>query len=79
MNFAGLPVVKNPPANAGDTALTPGLERFHRPSDNQACPCRACAAQQERALRWEARSPRGRTASAPTAGENNDDLVQQNI
>ena len=28
-DFPGGPVVKNPPAGAGDTGLIPGLERFH--------------------------------------------------
>ena len=28
-DFPGGPVVKNPPANAGDTGLIPGLRRFH--------------------------------------------------
>ena len=27
--FPGDPVVENPPAHAGNTGLTPGLERFH--------------------------------------------------
>ena len=27
-------VVKNPPANAGDTGLIPGPERCHRPRSN---------------------------------------------
>ena len=31
MNFPGGPVVKNPPANAGDTGSTPGLGRSHMP------------------------------------------------
>ena len=28
-DFPGGSVVKNPPANAGDTSLIPGLGRFH--------------------------------------------------
>ena len=32
--FPGGPVVKNPPANAGDTGSIPGLGRFHMPWDN---------------------------------------------
>ena len=28
-DFPGAPVVKNPPARAGDTGLFPALERFH--------------------------------------------------
>ena len=31
LGFPGGPVVKNPPANAGDSSLTSGLERFHMP------------------------------------------------
>ena len=29
-------VVKNPPANAGDTGLSPGLGRSHMPQSNKA-------------------------------------------
>ena len=29
MDFPGGLVIKNPPANAGDTGSTPGLGRFH--------------------------------------------------
>ena len=32
LDFAGGPVVKNLPANAGDTGLIPGLGRFHMQS-----------------------------------------------
>ena len=35
-DFPGGPVVKNPPANAGDTGSNPGLGRFHIPQGNQA-------------------------------------------
>ena len=28
-DFPGSPVVKNPPANAGDTGSIPGLRKFH--------------------------------------------------
>ena len=28
-DYLGGPVVENPPANAGDVGLIPGLERFH--------------------------------------------------
>ena len=34
-DFSGDPVVKNPPANAGDTGLIPGPGRFHMPWDNK--------------------------------------------
>ena len=36
-DFPGGPVVKNLPANAGDTGLVTGLGRSHVPWDNQAC------------------------------------------
>ena len=32
--FPGGAVVKNPPANAGDTSSSPGLGRFHMPWSN---------------------------------------------
>ena len=31
MEFLGCTVDKNPPANAGDTGLIPGLGKFHMP------------------------------------------------
>ena len=33
-HFAGRPMVKNPPANAGDTGLIPAQGRFHVPRSN---------------------------------------------
>ena len=33
-DFPGGAVVKNPPANAGDTGLSPGLGRSHVPQSN---------------------------------------------
>ena len=36
-DFPGGPVVKNPPANAGDKGLIPGPGRFHMLRDNKAC------------------------------------------
>ena len=33
-DFPGSPVVKNPPANAGDTSLIPGLGRSRMPRGN---------------------------------------------
>ena len=35
-DFAGGTVVKNPPANAGNTGSSPGLGRSHMPRSNQA-------------------------------------------
>ena len=32
VDFPGGPVVKDPPASAGDMGLNPGLGRFHMPS-----------------------------------------------
>ena len=34
--FSGGAVIKNPPANAGDTGLGPGLGRSHMPRSNEA-------------------------------------------
>ena len=36
-DFPGGPVVKNPPANAGDMGLIPGRGRLHMPGSNYAC------------------------------------------
>ena len=33
-DFPGGTVLKNPPANAGDTGSSPGLGRSHRPRSN---------------------------------------------
>ena len=33
-DFLGSPVVKNPPANAGDMGVIPGPGRFHMPHSN---------------------------------------------
>ena len=67
--FPGGTVVKNPPANAGDTGSSPGPERSHM----QLSPCttttearapRACALQQEKPPQWEARALQQRVAPA---------------
>ena len=34
VDFPGGPVVRNPPANAGDIGLSPGSGRFHTPWGN---------------------------------------------
>ena len=34
VDFPGGPVVRNPPANAGDKGLIPGSGRFHMPWGN---------------------------------------------
>ena len=36
-DFPGSAVVKNPPANAGDTGSSPGPGRSHMPGSNEAC------------------------------------------
>ena len=52
-------MVKNPPANSGDTGLIPDPERFHVPWSNSA------GAPQLLSLRSGAREPRDSTARAP--------------
>ena len=61
--FPGGAVVKNPPANAGDTGSSPGPGRSHMPRNNWACApqllslrSRARAPQQEKPPQWEARA-----------------------
>ena len=36
-DFPGGSVIKNPPANEGDTGLIPGLGRSHMPWSNKTC------------------------------------------
>ena len=36
-DFPGSPVIRNPPANTGDTGSIPGLGRFHMLRGNYAC------------------------------------------
>ena len=57
--FPGGAVVKNPPANAGDTGSSPGPGRSHMPQSNQA---RAPQLLSLRATTTEASAP---TARAP--------------
>ena len=33
-SFPGGPLLRNPPANAGDTGSIPGVARFHMPQSN---------------------------------------------
>ena len=72
-------MVKNPPANAGETGLIPAPGRSHMPQSNKArepqllspqattteahAP-RAYAPQQEKPLQWEARTPQWKVAPA---------------
>ena len=37
LGFPGGAVIKNPPANAGDTGSIPGQERSHMPQSNKTC------------------------------------------
>ena len=53
--FPGGTVVKNPPANAGDTGSSPGLGRSHMPRSNWA---REPQLLSPRATTTEARTPR---------------------
>ena len=47
MDLPGGPVVKNPPANAGDAGSIPGLGRCHMLQSNLARVPRTCALKQE--------------------------------
>ena len=72
--FKGSPggtVVKNPPANAGDTGSIPGPGRSHMPRSNEAHASqlqsllsRARALQQEKPQQRETRAPQRRVAPA---------------
>ena len=79
LGFPGGTVVKNLPANAGDTGSSPGPGRFHMPRSNkapvpqllslsatttEAHTPRARAPQQEKPPPWEARAPQRRVAPA---------------
>ena len=64
-------MVKNPPANAGDTGLSPGPGRSHiaeqlspQAKTTEAHTPRARAPQQEKPLQLEARTPQRRVAPA---------------
>ena len=67
--FPGSSVVKNLPANAGDTGSIPDLGRSHMPQSNKACapqPLSLCSRarplQQERPPQWEALEPQLRSS-----------------
>ena len=79
LDFPGGTVVKNPPANAGDTGSSPGPGISHMPRSNKArapqllslCATtteahvpRAQAPQQEKPPQWEAHAPQGKVAPA---------------
>ena len=57
LGFLGGAVVKNPPANAGDTGSSPGPGRYYMPRSNKA---RAPQLLSPRATTTEARAPRVR-------------------
>ena len=68
-DFPGGGVVKNPPANAGDTGSSPGSGRSHVPRSNQALAPQLLSlcsrAREPQLLSWratttEARAPRAR-------------------
>ena len=69
-DFPGGSVVKNLPANAGDTGSSPGPGRSHMPVEQlslcatttEARVPRARAPQQEKPPQWEARAPQPRVA-----------------
>ena len=73
-DFPGGTVVKNPPANAGDTSSSPGPRRSHMPRTPQLLSPRATtteahvprvhALQQEKPPQWEARALQQRVAPA---------------
>ena len=73
--FPGGAVVKNPPANAGDTGSSPGPGRSHTLRSNKACKPqllspRATATEPEfyslRAITTEARTPRAHAPQQET-------------
>ena len=63
-DFPGGAVVKDPPANAGDTGSSPGPGRSHMPRRSQALASGARAPQQEKPPQWEACAPQRRVAPA---------------
>ena len=70
LDFPGGAVVKNPPANAGDTGSSPGLiphaaEQLSLcTTTTEACKPRAHAPQQEKPPQWEAHVLQPRVAPA---------------
>ena len=77
-DFPGGAVVKNPPANAGDTGSSSGPGRFHMPQSNwahvpqllssRATTTEARTPQQEKPPQWETHAPQWRVAPArPTS------------
>ena len=61
LDFPGGPVVKNPPANAGNMGMIPGSGRFHMLEGNNCVLCTtsteptrftACALRQEKPPQW---------------------------
>ena len=54
LDFPGGPVVKSPPANAGDVGSSPGLGRPHMPRGMKPVSPRARTQQKEKPRQWEA-------------------------
>ena len=61
-DFPGGPLVKKPPAHAGDKDVIPGLGRSHVPQGNRAC------VPQEKPLQREARPPDQRKPTLSNQG-----------
>ena len=71
LDFTGGPMVKNPPANAGNTGSLPGLEKSPRLGQLSLCTTttgpvssRAHALQREKPPQWEVHAPQQRVAPA---------------
>ena len=64
-DFPGGTVVKNPPANVGDTGSSPGPGRFHMPQSKEACVPQLLSLH-SRAHEPQLLSPRATTAEACT-------------
>ena len=68
LDFLGGPVVKNPPANAGDLGSIPGPGRSPILQGSKPI-CHnywACDLQQEKSVQWEARTVQWRKPTAKT-------------
>ena len=52
MGFPGGSMVKNPPANAGDMSLIPGLERFLREGNGNPLQYSCLGNPMDRGARW---------------------------
>ena len=74
-NFPGGPVIRNLPANSGDTGSIPDPGRFHVPQGTNPfhttteLHSRAYILQQEKPQRWEAHIPQLQSSSFPATRE----------